>query len=144
MFQIVPALTHLWDGEYPFRVSACCISTTARERESVNVPLGVPVCIRAGKKLTGCGGPPFEIVAAMVQIARSYRAVVSRQMLPQTRSFTQCCQRANSSGRNISGRGKIFRVSEEVQDAVATGKPVVALETTIYTHGWSAMSLLVT
>jgi pseudouridine-5'-phosphate glycosidase/pseudouridine kinase len=31
---------------------------------------------------------------------------------------------------------KIFQVSEEVRDAVATGKPVVALETTIYTHGF--------
>ncbi|WEW57984.1 hypothetical protein PRK78_003451 [Emydomyces testavorans] len=31
---------------------------------------------------------------------------------------------------------KFLKVSEEVQDAVATGKPVVALETTIYTHGF--------
>jgi len=30
---------------------------------------------------------------------------------------------------------KFLQVSEEIQDAVATGKPVVALETTIYTHG---------
>jgi pseudouridine-5'-phosphate glycosidase len=30
---------------------------------------------------------------------------------------------------------RFFQVSEEVRDAVATGKPVVALETTIYTHG---------
>ncbi len=37
--------------------------------------------------------------------------------------------------RCLSGRDKLFRVSEEVQDALATGKPVVALETTIYTHG---------
>eukprot|EP00117_Sycon_ciliatum_P040664 scpid36370/ scgid29843/ Pseudouridine-5&apos len=29
----------------------------------------------------------------------------------------------------------VFRVSEEVQDALATGKPVVALETAIVTHG---------
>jgi Indigoidine synthase A like protein len=34
-----------------------------------------------------------------------------------------------------SGRDRFFRVSEEVQDALKTGKPVVALETTIYTHG---------
>ena len=34
-----------------------------------------------------------------------------------------------------SGRERFFRVSEEVQDALNTGKPVVALETTIYTHG---------
>ncbi|EXJ95450.1 hypothetical protein A1O1_00572 [Capronia coronata CBS 617.96] len=38
--------------------------------------------------------------------------------------------------RSLSGRDKLFRVSEEVQDALATGKPVVALETTIYTHGF--------
>ncbi|PYH47738.1 pseudouridine-5'-phosphate glycosidase/carbohydrate kinase family protein [Aspergillus saccharolyticus JOP 1030-1] len=30
----------------------------------------------------------------------------------------------------------LFKVSEEVRDAVATGKPVVALESTIYTHGF--------
>jgi pseudouridine-5'-phosphate glycosidase len=33
------------------------------------------------------------------------------------------------------GQGRFLKVAEEVQDAVATGKPVVALETTIYTHG---------
>jgi pseudouridine-5'-phosphate glycosidase/pseudouridine kinase len=33
-------------------------------------------------------------------------------------------------------RSSLFKVSEEVQDALATGKPVVALETTIYTHGF--------
>lgn len=32
-------------------------------------------------------------------------------------------------------QSKFLQVSEEVRDAVATGKPVVALETTIYTHG---------
>ncbi|KAH8704755.1 IdgA domain protein [Talaromyces proteolyticus] len=46
------------------------------------------------------------------------------------------------AGRRISGKAsdfansKFFRVSEEVTDAIATGKPVVALETTIYTHGF--------
>lgn len=29
----------------------------------------------------------------------------------------------------------MLKVSEEVQDALATNKPVVALESTIYTHG---------
>jgi pseudouridylate synthase / pseudouridine kinase len=33
------------------------------------------------------------------------------------------------------GRERFLRVSEEVQNALATNKPVVALETTIYTHG---------
>ncbi|PYI29390.1 putative carbohydrate kinase [Aspergillus indologenus CBS 114.80] len=31
---------------------------------------------------------------------------------------------------------RFFKVSEEVRDAVATGRPVVALESTIYTHGF--------
>lgn len=38
-------------------------------------------------------------------------------------------------GINSSSQSKFLKVSEEVRDAVATGKPVVALETTIYTHG---------
>ncbi|CEL04410.1 Putative IdgA domain protein [Aspergillus calidoustus] len=33
-------------------------------------------------------------------------------------------------------QSRFFQVSEEVRDAVATGKPVVALESTIYTHGF--------
>ncbi|KAJ6113796.1 hypothetical protein N7523_007113 [Penicillium sp. IBT 18751x] len=33
-------------------------------------------------------------------------------------------------------QSKFLQVSEEVRDALATGKPVVALETTIYTHGF--------
>ena len=37
---------------------------------------------------------------------------------------------------HISSQSKYFRVSEEVQQALHERKPVVALETTIYTHGW--------
>ncbi|EZF34644.1 hypothetical protein H109_03968 [Trichophyton interdigitale MR816] len=36
----------------------------------------------------------------------------------------------------LAGLNKFLKVSEEVEDAIATGKPVVALETTIYTHGF--------
>ncbi|KAL4901919.1 hypothetical protein BDW74DRAFT_68151 [Aspergillus multicolor] len=44
---------------------------------------------------------------------------------------------ARSARQNHSfAQSKFFRVSEEVRDAVATGKPVVALESTIYTHGF--------
>jgi pseudouridylate synthase / pseudouridine kinase len=31
---------------------------------------------------------------------------------------------------------KIFKISEEVEEGVVAGKPIVALETTIYTHGF--------
>ncbi|KAL2817411.1 Indigoidine synthase A like protein-domain-containing protein [Aspergillus granulosus] len=44
---------------------------------------------------------------------------------------------ARQNHRNHSfAQSKFFQVSEEVRDAVATGKPVVALESTIYTHGF--------
>ncbi|KAI8632386.1 Indigoidine synthase A like protein-domain-containing protein [Xylariaceae sp. FL1651] len=36
---------------------------------------------------------------------------------------------------NLNGLKEILRVSEEVTDALGTNKPVVALESTIYTHG---------
>lgn len=36
---------------------------------------------------------------------------------------------------SASGLRSLLKVSEEVADAVATDKPVVALESTIYTHG---------
>ena len=37
--------------------------------------------------------------------------------------------------RNKSTSASFLEVSEEIQDAVKLKKPVVALETTIYTHG---------
>ncbi|KAK2824768.1 hypothetical protein FQN49_007492, partial [Arthroderma sp. PD_2] len=37
---------------------------------------------------------------------------------------------------SLGALNKFLKVSEEVGDAIATGKPVVALETTIYTHGF--------
>ena len=46
-------------------------------------------------------------------------------------------QAFNRFQSTLGGRSRdnIFEVSEEVRDAIETGKPVVALETTIYTHG---------
>ncbi|MCJ1430662.1 hypothetical protein MMC27_000012 [Xylographa pallens] len=40
------------------------------------------------------------------------------------------------SRRVLSTRSPFLRISNEVQDAIESGKPVVALETTIYTHGF--------
>lgn len=45
-------------------------------------------------------------------------------------------RRAPATERNASGwKSPFLQVSEEVQAAVNARKPVVALETTIYTHG---------
>jgi Indigoidine synthase A like protein len=40
-----------------------------------------------------------------------------------------------SSRRHFGSRNDFFKVSEEVREGLHHGKPVVALETTIYTHG---------
>jgi pseudouridine-5'-phosphate glycosidase/pseudouridine kinase len=40
-----------------------------------------------------------------------------------------------SVGRRHLTNNGFFRVSEEVREALHSNKPVVALETTIYTHG---------
>jgi pseudouridylate synthase / pseudouridine kinase len=45
------------------------------------------------------------------------------------------------SRRNYASRNSLFKVSEEVQDALQNRKPVVALETTIYTHGIYSLPL---
>ena len=42
---------------------------------------------------------------------------------------------ATASGRRHLTNNGFFRVSEEVREALHSKKPVVALETTIYTHG---------
>lgn len=59
-------------------------------------------------------------------------------------SIRPCWRRAlpRLGSRQLHGlhkhpQSRFLNVSEEVRDAVATGKPVVALETTIYTHGMS-------
>ncbi|KAF1942433.1 IdgA domain-containing protein [Clathrospora elynae] len=43
---------------------------------------------------------------------------------------------ASASGRRHLTNNGFFRVSEEVREALNSNKPIVALETTIYTHGF--------
>ncbi|OKL55611.1 hypothetical protein UA08_09068 [Talaromyces atroroseus] len=50
---------------------------------------------------------------------------------PRLFSHRRISQRASDFARS-----RFFQVSDEVRDAIATGKPVVALESTIYTHGF--------
>ncbi|CAO2654442.1 Nn.00g111750.m01.CDS01 [Neocucurbitaria sp. VM-36] len=55
---------------------------------------------------------------------------IARPRLP-----SQCLGAATASGRRHLTNNGFFRVSEEVREALNSNKPVVALETTIYTHG---------
>ena len=50
--------------------------------------------------------------------------------VPQFRVFKRF-----QSAQRLGSRNDFFKISEEVQEALETGRPVVALETTIYTHG---------
>lgn len=71
-------------------------------------------------------------------------------MLASRAAARSCCRsarapaRAAVAARRYHGlaQSKLFKVSEEVRDAVATGKPVVALESTIYTHGMVSTCLV--
>lgn len=57
-----------------------------------------------------------------------------------------CCYQAQSHfqsrrGFSAAAAKDLLWVSEEVKEAVATNKPVVALESTIYTHGFMGKGL---
>ena len=54
---------------------------------------------------------------------------------------TRIAQRRYMSALATAGIRDLLSVSEEVRDAVATDKPVVALESTIYTHGFMGKDL---
>lgn len=54
---------------------------------------------------------------------------------PSSRGFASSSSAAQPALRDW------LRVSDEVSDAVATNKPVVALESTIYTHGFMGKDL---
>ncbi len=51
------------------------------------------------------------------------------------RQRKQCFSAQTPLRTEIGSLGAILKVSKEVSDAIATNKPVVALESTIYTHG---------
>jgi hypothetical protein len=74
------------------------------------------------------------ICETMPPLSRGFRALRATYGLiaPRFPAF----KRFQGTQSRIS-RNDFFKVSEEVQDALETRKPVVALETTIYTHGES-------
>ena len=87
-------------------------------RETVNVG-GLVV----GLRRCGC-----SVEGAMVYRIRAGRGLIS--LLPISRTLSR------PIARYASTRSKLFHVAEEIEEALQTGKPVVALETTIYTHGF--------
>ena len=61
---------------------------------------------------------------------------ISRPLLTAHRHVL--CRGLRSLGghsKRLQSNDALFRVSTDVQDAISSKKPVVALETAIYTHG---------
>jgi hypothetical protein len=72
--------------------------------------------------------PQWHLLANMRLLAKAVgRPRASAKLLGSTSIYGR---------RHLTNNG-FFRVSEEVREALNSGKPVVALETTIYTHGRS-------
>ncbi|GAB7323168.1 hypothetical protein MBLNU13_g05667t1 [Cladosporium sp. NU13] len=59
-----------------------------------------------------------------------------RQAMHSRRSVQSLTRSLNNSRRLLSTNSRFLQVSEEVQQALAENRPVVALESTIYTHGF--------
>ncbi|ETS87001.1 hypothetical protein PFICI_00829 [Pestalotiopsis fici W106-1] len=74
-------------------------------------------------------------------ITRTAWRAVNRQVYSQRSSLLTTASRrlwstsVGGASKSLGSLGKFLKVSEAVQDAIATNKPVVALESTIYTHG---------
>ncbi|KAJ0330292.1 hypothetical protein COL5a_003353 [Colletotrichum fioriniae] len=63
------------------------------------------------------------------------QALSQLQLSRQTVGANAVRRHMSAAAYQAGGLKNLLRVSEEVADAVATNKPVVALESTIYTHG---------
>ncbi|KAI5310605.1 hypothetical protein KEM55_004616, partial [Ascosphaera atra] len=68
----------------------------------------------------------------LISHANKLPALLRGASCRQARNFHAAKPKAAAT----SGLERFVKVSEEVRDALATGKPVVALESTIYTHGF--------
>lgn len=51
------------------------------------------------------------------------------------RNRVSCCRGLGRKFSVKTSQNPFLRISDEIQEAVHSNKPVVALETTIYTHG---------
>ena len=92
--------------------------------------------------IVGCVCQPVENIledCPSLQNTRIYTLMASRTSL-FPKSVLRCIsgrETCNFSQRRsiVSGKSGYVKVSEEVREAIDRQRPVVALETTIYTHG---------
>lgn len=77
---------------------------------------------------------PFNIFAYSV-------AMLATRTASRLCKLTRALKVPLSRNSHALASNRFLKVSEEVRDAVATGRPVVALESTIYTHGNSDLDM---
>ena len=77
-----------------------------------------------------------DTLSSLATMPSLSRGLLRLPALCRPRGLKCCASRSLQTSSN-----SLFKVSEEVQDAIQTGKPVVALETTIYTHGMLLIDL---
>jgi pseudouridine-5'-phosphate glycosidase/pseudouridine kinase len=61
--------------------------------------------------------------------------ILPTRVIARPRVCSRLLSPVSKYGRRHLTNNGFFRVSEEVREAIHSKKPVVALETTIYTHG---------
>ena len=69
-------------------------------------------------------------------------ALISKAIGKSSRASRQPISSLWTSYRSLSTNRSFLRISEEVQEALNSKKPVVALETTIYTHGNTSLQVV--
>ena len=104
-------------------IPRCRGCTLDRHTQSYTVSNARP---RSSSITTSCHCITIELSVTMRLLSRA----LTRPCLAQ-RVFTS----AATVPRRSLTNNDFFRVSEEVREALQSNKPVVALETTIYTHG---------
>lgn len=87
---------------------------------------------RSLARLSGLSHHPNKLAC---RVALNHGAPAHPRSSSPSPSQTPWQSRRWLSSRNLGGLKGILRISDEVSDAVTTNKPVVALESTIYTHG---------
>lgn len=91
----------------------------------------VPSVPRLAASLSqGCTTPRPRLSSACFRLSCVAPQTHSRR---EGRGFSSSVKRPAAA--DLSGLKNVLRITDEVADAVATNKPVVALESTIYTHG---------
>lgn len=75
-------------------------------------------------------------IRSLISATRSFQFTSMDFLRPSRRALIAHCRALDRTGRGIATNNRFLKVSPDVQDAIKAKKAVVALESTIYTHGF--------